>query len=87
MFETKVVEKIKTHILCSITFPENHAGYEIMWKIMVEPERPQMAMWRIRVECWISKATLEQAHASAFAATQTHVPTHPRVHARTQKYM
>jgi hypothetical protein len=26
-FQTKVVEKIKTHILCSITFPENRAAY------------------------------------------------------------
>jgi len=23
MFQTKVVEKIKTHILCSVTFPPN----------------------------------------------------------------
>jgi hypothetical protein len=32
MFRAKVVEKIKTHILYSITlfFPENHAFYEIM---------------------------------------------------------
>jgi len=33
MFQTKVVEGIKTHILCSITFFfENRAIYEIMWK-------------------------------------------------------
>ena len=33
MFETKFVEKIKTHILCSVTFfYENRAVYEIMWK-------------------------------------------------------
>jgi hypothetical protein len=32
MFYTKVVDKIKTHILCSITFVENRAVYEIMWK-------------------------------------------------------
>jgi hypothetical protein len=33
MFRTKVVEKIKTYIFCSITFfPENRAVYEIMWK-------------------------------------------------------
>ena len=32
-FETKVVEKIKTHILCSIThFYKNRAVSEIMWK-------------------------------------------------------
>jgi hypothetical protein len=27
----KIVEKIKTHILDPIIFPENHAVYEIMW--------------------------------------------------------
>jgi len=32
MFQTKVVENIKTHILCSITFYENRAVYEITWK-------------------------------------------------------
>jgi len=37
------VEKIKTRILCSTAFlSENHAGYEIMWKNMVQPDRPQM---------------------------------------------
>ena len=30
MFQTKVVEKIKTHILCLITFFENGAVYEVM---------------------------------------------------------
>jgi hypothetical protein len=28
MFQIKVVEKIKTHLLCSITFSENRAIYE-----------------------------------------------------------
>jgi hypothetical protein len=32
MFRTKFVEKIKTHILCSITVVENRAFCEIMWK-------------------------------------------------------
>jgi len=40
----KVVEKIKTHILYSITLPENHAMYEIMWKNVVELDRLQMTM-------------------------------------------
>ena len=31
MFQTKVVEKIKTHF-CSVTFFENHAICEIIWK-------------------------------------------------------
>jgi hypothetical protein len=32
MVETTVVEKIKTHNLCSITFSENCTVCEIMWK-------------------------------------------------------
>jgi hypothetical protein len=44
MFHTNVEDKIKTHILCSITFPpENYGLYEIMRKNMVRPDRQQMA--------------------------------------------
>jgi hypothetical protein len=32
MFQTEVVEKIKTHIWCSLTFFEDRAVCEIMWK-------------------------------------------------------
>jgi hypothetical protein len=32
MFQTKVVEKIKTRFLSSITFTQKRAVYEIMWK-------------------------------------------------------
>ena len=53
MFETKV-EKIKTHILCSVTFI-NCTVYEIMCENTVEPERRQMTMWRMRIACWIPK--------------------------------
>jgi len=40
MFQTKFVEKINTHILCSATFFENRAVYEIMWENSAEPVRP-----------------------------------------------
>jgi hypothetical protein len=40
-FHIKVVERIKTHILCSVTFFKSCSVYEIMSKIVVEPERPQ----------------------------------------------
>jgi len=59
MFQTKVVEKIKTRILCSIIFfspPENCAVCEIMWKNIAEPERPQMTIWRMRVAHWTPQA-------------------------------
>jgi hypothetical protein len=58
MLQTKVVEKIKTHILCSVTFFfENHAVYEKMWKNIVERDRPQMTIWRMRIACWMPNAT------------------------------
>jgi len=46
MFETKVVEKVKIHILCAITFvfTENHAIYEIMWRNIIELDRPRMTV-------------------------------------------
>ena len=58
-----------------------------MSKNVVEPERPQKAI-RWLVACWISNATLEQAHAPAHAPThtptraRTHTHPHPRI--RTQ---
>jgi len=36
-------EKSK-HILCLITFKKNHAVYEIMWKNIVEMDRPHMTI-------------------------------------------
>jgi hypothetical protein len=43
MFQIKVVDKIKTHILCSTTFfSENRTVYEITTKNVAETEGPQM---------------------------------------------
>jgi hypothetical protein len=28
-----------------------------MWKNSVEPGRPQMTIWRMRIACWIPEAT------------------------------
>ena len=58
MFQTKVVKKIKTHVLFSVTIfcSENLAIYEIMWKNMVETDRPRMAIWSMRFACWVTKA-------------------------------
>jgi hypothetical protein len=57
MFHTKVAEKIKTHVLFSDSFFENRAVYEIMWENMVQPDRPEMTVWRIRSAYCIHKAT------------------------------
>jgi len=57
MSHIKVVGKIRTHILCLVTpSPENRAVYEIMWE-NVDPDRPQLTIWRMRIRCWITKAT------------------------------
>jgi len=44
--------------LCSVTiFPlENRAIFE-MWKNTVQRGRPQMKIWRMRIACWVHKAT------------------------------
>ena len=42
MFQTKVVEKMKTRVSCSVSFPENRVFYDIMWKIIVVQSRPRM---------------------------------------------
>ena len=36
-----------------IFFFENHAVYEIMKKNLVEAERAQSKIWRMRIACWI----------------------------------
>jgi hypothetical protein len=49
----------QTRILCSVFFffSENRAVYEIMWKNILEPGRPQMTIWRMLNASWITKAT------------------------------
>jgi hypothetical protein len=61
MFQTKIVEKIETHILYSITSFENGGVYEIMWKNVVEPDRPLLTIWLMRITCWVPKATSKQS--------------------------
>jgi hypothetical protein len=50
-------ENQNTHFVFSNFFFENRAVYEIMWKNIVERGRPQIAIWRMRIACWITKAT------------------------------
>jgi hypothetical protein len=38
-------------------FLENRGVHEIMWKNVVEWDRPPMITWRMRIACWIPKAT------------------------------
>ena len=38
-------------------FFENRAVYGIMWKNIVQPDRPKRTTWRTRIACWVPKAT------------------------------
>ena len=86
MFQVNVVEKIKTHILCSLIVSENRSGCEIVKKYGGS-RGAEITTWRMRVACWISKTTRAQAHACARAPTPTHTCARTHAHAHTQKYV
>jgi hypothetical protein len=44
MFQTKVIEKTKTHFMFSNFFPEKRVVYGIMRKNMVQPDNPQVTI-------------------------------------------
>ena len=44
MFQTKVVEKIKTNIYVQNSFSEYRTVYESKWKNMVQTDKPQMTI-------------------------------------------
>jgi hypothetical protein len=51
-------ENQDTHFVFKIFFPENRALYDIMWKNMVEPDRPQTTKGRMRFARWITVARI-----------------------------
>ena len=67
LFQTEVVEVIKTHIVCPVHFFLYRALYE-MWKNIVQWGRPQMTIWCMRIAYWISKVrhTLTIRNTSCF---------------------
>jgi len=69
MFQTKFVEKIKTHFgFDNSFFYENRAVYEIMWENKVQPDTPQN-LCLMRFACRTTKATCTRASARARALT------------------
>ena len=59
MFQAEVIEKIKTHILWSVTFFPPRKSCRL-WDNVEKygrAGRPQMTIWRMRIACWITKAT------------------------------
>ena len=50
-------ENQSTHFMFNNPPPESRAFCEVMWKNIVELDRRQMTIWRMRIACWIPKAT------------------------------
>ena len=50
-------ENQNTHFVFCNFYLENPAVYETAWKNIVEWDRPQMIIWRMRVACWITMTT------------------------------
>ena len=50
-------ENQNTHLMFNNVFFLNRAVYKITWKNIVQPERPQMKVWRMRMTSWIPGAT------------------------------
>ena len=80
IFQTKVVGNIiSKHTVCVTFFffifflLETSAICEIIYENVVELDRPQMTIWRIRIACWTPKATdtlLEYSILTAFPLLQ-----------------
>ena len=55
MLQAKVAEEIKTRFMLYLFF-EYRAVYKNVENYCML-DRPQMTVWRIRIACWIPKAT------------------------------
>jgi hypothetical protein len=78
----KIVEKIKIHILYSVTFSRKSC---CLWDNVEKYDGAREArsdyVCRMRFSCWINKATCAHSHSHA------HAPAHPHTHthAHTQR--
>ena len=77
MFQTKGAENQNTRLMFNNLF---FAVYEIMWKNMVQPDRPQMTTWRIRIAYCITKATNTHSEYVIFIIELTHFHKPPLHH-------
>ena len=57
MFQTKVVQKVKTQNLCSVTFPPPPPAQKIVpFVIQCEKNSLEKKIWHMRTARWITKA-------------------------------
>ena len=65
MFQIKVMDKNKTHILCSVTFARKSCRFEVIWKNIVEPDRSHVTR-RMRFVCWTTNTHWAHVILTAF---------------------
>jgi hypothetical protein len=83
IYRSKAVDKIKTHIICSITFFSRKLCF--LWeceKKNVEPGRPQMTIRHISIACWVRKATYTRSEYVILTA----FPLQQWLHERTSVF-
>jgi len=56
----RFVEKHETHVLYPMTFFRKFCR---LWKTFVERCWPHTTIWRLRIACWIPKATNKHTQA------------------------
>ena len=87
MFQIKVVEKIKTYILCSVTFffSENRAVYEIMWR---KDSSQTGHKWRHNMAHTRWKLDKQgYTHAGVCTCPRAWAPTGTHAHAHTDTFI
>ena len=72
-FRQTLYKKSKHTFCVQWLFFENLAVCEIMWKNIVERDRIQMAIWRMRVACWITITGTLHADRYTFLITSRSV--------------
>jgi hypothetical protein len=72
-------ETRNTHIILNLK--KNYAVCEIMWKNVVEQGRLQTTIWRMRIACWMPKATYTRAGCVIFLGS----PLQQWLHGRSSK--
>jgi len=78
IFQTNVVEEMKTHILYSIScFGKSSRLWDNLESI-AERVRPQMTIWRMRIACWTPRASNTHSGCLMLIAFPQHQWLHER---------
>jgi len=49
-----------------------------MWKVIAQPDRPQTTIWRMRIACWMTKASNTHSECVILIAVLPHQWLHER---------